>query len=152
MHLQTLCIMLHVFPICAHLYPSFLLWYVIYEVPICTNYIYIYMKFPFACNIYMKFLFQHNIYICMKFPYLLNACCFSLFGCRSGHPFEHIGKFHSIYLSSLNCILLHSLMQSSIDRVICSGIIHCSNIMCKNDWYFSAQLSTCIGLPGMWAK
>ena len=105
------------------------------------------MKFPFMCNIYMKFLFEHNIYICMKFAYLLNVCCYSIFGCTSGHPFEHIGKFHNIYLSSFNCMLSFFLMQSSIDVVIHSGYTHCSNVMCKNDWFFSAQLSTCIGLP-----
>ena len=26
-------------------------------------------------------------------------------------------------------------MQSRVDMVVCSGSTHCSQVMCKNDWY-----------------
>ena len=159
---SPLCIFIYDISTCVHLYISFP-FICIYEGSICTL---TYMKFPFVYIHIWSFhlcTYMYEVCICAQYIYEMSICaqyihmyevsipfdCVLLspfLGCRSGHPFEHIGKFHNIYPSIFNCILWHFLMQSSIDMVICSGNTHCSNVMCKNDWYFCAQLSTCIGL------
>ena len=97
----------------------------------CT-YIYgvsIYVQYIYEISISIQYIHMYEVAI--PFDHVL----LFPFGCTSGHPFEHIGKFQHIYLSSFNCILLHLLIQYNIDRVIYSGNTHCSNVMCLNDWY-----------------